>query len=180
MGGKVKDKLFERTWKWGGNLSEWKVWGLHIIVSGLANGGSRPKDRTDSERQALREDGKWESSFQKWHKIKKKMSFGFKHDLFSFALMILFAFHAKNTSFCTPPRFPRFLKWCICPFTPSPYAMEKVLTFIYINSIKNKKKYNFNYYYMLTFLIYSLYRVCNMCCVELFRTTSVDSINKEQ
>jgi hypothetical protein len=27
------------------------------------------------------------------------MSFGFKHDLFSFALMILFAFHAKNTAF---------------------------------------------------------------------------------
>jgi hypothetical protein len=38
--------------------------------------------------------------------------------------------------------------------------------------------YNFNYYYMFTFLIYSLYRVCNMYCVELSRTTSVDSINK--
>ena len=31
---------------------------------------------------------------------------------------------------------------------------------------------------MLTFLIYSLYRVCNMCCVDCFRTMSVDSINK--
>jgi hypothetical protein len=32
------------------------------------------------------------------------MSFGFKHELFSFALMILFAFHAKNTAFfkCFP------------------------------------------------------------------------------
>ena len=49
----------------GGNLSKWKVGGLHIIVSGLANGGSRPKDRTDSERQALREDGKWGLRFQK-------------------------------------------------------------------------------------------------------------------
>ena len=27
------------------------------------------------------------------------MSFGFKHDLFSFVLMILFAFRAKNTAF---------------------------------------------------------------------------------
>jgi hypothetical protein len=27
------------------------------------------------------------------------MSFGFKHDLFSFALMIIFGFHAKNSAF---------------------------------------------------------------------------------
>ena len=32
-------------------------------------------------------------------KKKEKMSFGFKHDLFSFALMIMFAFHAINSAF---------------------------------------------------------------------------------
>ena len=34
------------------------------------------------------------------------MSFGFKHDLFSFALMIMFAFHSKNTAFfkCFPKK----------------------------------------------------------------------------
>jgi hypothetical protein len=32
------------------------------------------------------------------------MSFGFKHDLFSFAVMIIFVFHAKNSAFskCFP------------------------------------------------------------------------------
>jgi hypothetical protein len=51
---------------WGvGNLSEWTVGGLQIIVSGLERGGGRLKDSTESEGQALREDGKWESSFQK-------------------------------------------------------------------------------------------------------------------
>ena len=34
------------------------------------------------------------------------MSFGFKHDLFSFALMIIFGFHAKNSAFskCFPKK----------------------------------------------------------------------------
>jgi hypothetical protein len=49
----------------GGNLSKWRVGGLQIIVSRLESGGGRPKDRTESEGQALREDGKWGSSFQK-------------------------------------------------------------------------------------------------------------------
>ena len=37
---------------------------------------------------------------------KKKTSFGFKHDLFSFALMIIVAFHAKNSAFskCFPKK----------------------------------------------------------------------------
>ena len=48
-----------------GNLSEWKVEELQIIVGGLESGGGRPKDRTESEEQALREDGKWGSIFQK-------------------------------------------------------------------------------------------------------------------
>ena len=47
------------------NLSKWKVGRLQIIVSGLESGGGRPKDMTESEGQALREDGKWRSSFQK-------------------------------------------------------------------------------------------------------------------
>jgi len=39
-------------------------------------------------------------------KKKEKMSFGFKHDLFSFALMIMFAFHAINSAFskCFPKK----------------------------------------------------------------------------
>ena len=37
----------------GNNLSKWKV------VSGLESGGGRLKDMTESEGQALREDGKW-------------------------------------------------------------------------------------------------------------------------
>ena len=49
----------------GGNLTKWKVGGLQIIVSGLETGGGRPKDRTESEGQALREDGKWGSRLQK-------------------------------------------------------------------------------------------------------------------
>ena len=49
----------------GGNLSEWKVGGLQIIVSGLESGGGGLKDGTKSEGQALREDGGWGSSFQK-------------------------------------------------------------------------------------------------------------------
>jgi hypothetical protein len=78
------------------------------------------------------------------------MSFGFKLDLFSFALMIIFAFHTKNSVFsnCIPKKgkeqnhssaplspFPRYWKWGICPFTPSPYALEKVFKIIYINSM---------------------------------------------
>jgi hypothetical protein len=66
----------------GCNLSKWKVWGLQIIVSGLESDEGRPKDRTESEGQALREDGKWGSIFQKGQKIKNKMSFSFKHALF--------------------------------------------------------------------------------------------------
>jgi hypothetical protein len=68
------------------------------------------------EGQALREDGKWWSSLQKWPIRKNKMSFGFKHDLFSFALMIIFAFHAKNSAFskCFPKRgrsnYPTFFQ----------------------------------------------------------------------
>jgi hypothetical protein len=50
---------------WGCNLSEWKVGGLQVIVSGQESGGGRPKVRTESEGQALREDGKWGSIFQK-------------------------------------------------------------------------------------------------------------------
>jgi hypothetical protein len=90
----------------GGNLSKWKVEGLQIIVGGLESGGGRPKDRTESERQTWREDGKWGSIFQKWQKIKKKMSFGFKHAIFSFALMMIFAFHAKHSAFskCFPKK----------------------------------------------------------------------------
>ena len=90
----------------GCNLSKWKVGGLQIIVSGLESGGGRPKDRTESEGQALREDGKWGSIFQKWQNIKKKMSFGFKHAIFSFALMLIFAFHAKHSAFskCFPKK----------------------------------------------------------------------------
>ena len=42
-----------------------KLGRLQIIVSGLESGGGMPKDRTESEGQALREDGKWGSSFQK-------------------------------------------------------------------------------------------------------------------
>ena len=42
-----------------------KLGGLQIIVSGLESGGGRPKDRTESEGQVLREDGKWGSIFQK-------------------------------------------------------------------------------------------------------------------
>jgi hypothetical protein len=70
-------------------------------------------------------------------KSKKTMSFGFKHDLFSFALMNIFVFHAINSAFskCFPKKgkeqnhssahpFSRFWKWGICPFTSSPYAME--------------------------------------------------------
>jgi hypothetical protein len=33
------------------------------------------------------------------------------------------------------PLFSRFWKWGICPFTSSPYAMEKMFKLIYINSI---------------------------------------------
>jgi hypothetical protein len=47
-----------------GSISEWKDGGLQIIVSGLESGGGRLKDRTESEGQALREDGQWGSSFQ--------------------------------------------------------------------------------------------------------------------
>ena len=49
----------------GGYLSKWKVGGLQVIVSGLESGGGRPKVRTESEGQALREDGKWGLLFQK-------------------------------------------------------------------------------------------------------------------
>ena len=110
-------------------------WGLHIIVSGLANGGSRPKDRTDSERQASREDGKWGSIFQKGQKIKNKMSFGFKHDLFSFAFSKCFPKNGEERNHSSSLTFSRFWKWDICPFTSSPYAMEKMLKLIYINSM---------------------------------------------
>jgi hypothetical protein len=149
VGGKVKDNHFERTWKCGGcNLNEWKVGGLQVIVSGIESGGGRPKVRTEREGQALREDGKWGSIFQKWQKIKKTMSFDFKHDLFSFALMNIFGFHAINSAFskCFPKKgkeqnhssahpFSRFWKWGICPFTSSPYAMEMMFKLIYMNSI---------------------------------------------
>jgi len=70
---------------------------------------------------------------------------------FSFALMIIFAFHAtissfskcfprkgkeqNHSQFCPPPLVPVFWEWGICPFTPCPYALEKVFKFIYINSI---------------------------------------------
>jgi hypothetical protein len=39
-------------------------------------------------------------------KKKKKMSFCFKHDLFSFAVMIMFAFHDKISAFskCFPKK----------------------------------------------------------------------------
>jgi hypothetical protein len=98
VGGKVKDNHFERTWKCGGcNLNEWKVGGLQVIVSGIESGGGRPKVRTEREGQALREDGKWGSIFQKWQKIKKTMSFDFKHDLFSFQVL------SKWLSFTLPP-----------------------------------------------------------------------------
>ena len=77
------------------------------------------------------------------------MSFDFKHDFFSFALMIIVDFHAKNLAFskcflkkgqeqnhsAAPLSFARFWKWGICPFTSSPYAMEKVFKLIYINSV---------------------------------------------
>ena len=127
---------------------------MHIIVSGLANGGSRPKDRTDSERQALREDRKWGLSFQKWHKIKKKMSFGFKHDLFSFALMILFAFHAKNTAFfkCFPkkgkelnhssapnPLFHAFGSGVYAPLPLAPTPWKRCLSSFILTLYKLKK-----------------------------------------
>jgi hypothetical protein len=63
--------------------------------------------------------------------------------------MIIFAFHAEKRAFskCFPkkmkeknhssasPTFPRFWKWSICAFTPSPYAMEKMFNLIDINSI---------------------------------------------
>ena len=49
----------------GGNLSKWKVGGLQVIESGLESGGGRPNVRTESEEQALREDGKLGSFFQK-------------------------------------------------------------------------------------------------------------------
>ena len=39
-------------------------WGLQIIVSGQESGGDRPKDRTESEGQALREDGQWGQAFK--------------------------------------------------------------------------------------------------------------------
>ena len=57
MGGKVKVR--------GGDRRKWKIGGLQIIVSGLEGGGGRLKHKTESEGQALREDGKWGSSFQK-------------------------------------------------------------------------------------------------------------------
>ena len=76
------------------------------------------------------------------------MSFGFRHDLFSFVLMILFAFHAKNSAFskCFPkkgkeqnhssaPPLPRFLEVRYIPLYPRRYALEKVFKLIYINSI---------------------------------------------
>jgi hypothetical protein len=124
----------------GCNLSKWKVGGVQIIVNGLESGGGRPNDRTESEGQALREDGKWGQAFKSDKKIKKQMLFGFKHDLFSFASMILFAFHAKNTAFSKcfpkkgkeqnhssahPPTFPRFRKGCICPLPLAPTQWKR-------------------------------------------------------
>jgi hypothetical protein len=47
------------------NLRESKAWWLQVIVSGLESGGGKPKDRTERKGQALREDGKWGSIFQK-------------------------------------------------------------------------------------------------------------------
>jgi hypothetical protein len=73
-------------------------------------------------------------------------------DLFSFALMILFAFHAKNTafskcfpkkgkeqnySFAPPPPFPAFGSgvYAPLPLAPTPWKRWKMFKFIYINSI---------------------------------------------
>jgi hypothetical protein len=154
----IKAEAYEWVVKWrtiflrgpgsagGCNLSKWKVGGLQIIVSGLESGGGRPKDRTESEGQALREDGKWGSIFQKWQKIKKKMSFGFKHAILSFALMMIsmlyiqlflsvFQKRGRSKIIVLHPLFSRFWKWGICPFTSSTYAMENMVKLIYINSI---------------------------------------------
>ena len=64
-------------------------------------------------------------------KNKENMSFGFKHDLFSFALVILCAFHAENTAFSKcfpkkgkeqiivlPPTFFTFLEVGYMPICP--------------------------------------------------------------
>ena len=91
----------------GGNLCKWKSWGLQIIVTGLESGGARLKDRMESEGEALREDGEWGSSFPKVT-IKKERNVIWLQTwpFFSFALMIIFDFHANNSVFskCFPKK----------------------------------------------------------------------------
>ena len=67
MGGKVKDKLFEKPLKCGGGgaTSVSRNLGVANHCKWTGKWWSRLKDRTESEGQALREDGKWWSSFQK-------------------------------------------------------------------------------------------------------------------
>jgi len=72
-------------------------------------------------------------------KKKEKMSFGFKHDLFSFALMIMFAFHAINSAFSkcfpkkekeqnhsSPPPFHAFGSGVYAPLPPAPTPLKNV------------------------------------------------------
>ena len=101
------------------------------------------------------------------------MSFGFKLDLFSFALMINFAFHTKNSVFsnCFPkkgkeqshssapsPPFNAIGSGVYASLPPAPTPWKRCLR-SFILTLYKLKTYDFNYYCMFTFLRYSLCRV---------------------
>ena len=82
------------------------------------------------------------------------MSFGFKHDLLSFALMILFAFHAKNTAFskcfpkkgkeqnhssAPPPPFHAFGNGVYVPLPLAPTPWKRCFTSFILTLYKLKK-----------------------------------------
>jgi hypothetical protein len=82
---------------------------------------------------------KWWSSFQKWQIRKNKMSFGFKLDLFSFALMIMLAFHTNNSVFSNC--FPKKGKGQNHSSAPLPLPLSTLLQVGYMPRLRSKISY---------------------------------------